>query len=417
MKKDRDTIDDMLHSKLYDFEVETSPEDWDAIEKRLPNFAIKPVQKKWYYWAAAAVAAIAIISSSILWNSIQAPKEGIIQKDLYVQKNENDQPVAPLAKDIHTENSELLAETATRQPISKKSIPQDYKEESIALFSEAEPDNDVFIEKESLIKEDSQEEEVHLYAAQKKSTSHDYDNQEQDKQYQIKAKQPSCRKWRLGMGVGNLSAASNSGGLLLPSFSDAQFQGTPSLLRGNANYLTSSSFKSPEKQNIKHKVPLSFGISTSYQLSERWSLQSGLLYSYLVSEWETNEKIKTNNKQKLHFVGVPVSIAYKLAEWKQVQFYLSAGGKVEFGVGGQLRTDIYSFADEKLKTIAEKERMKNPYFSVNGHIGASYPLLRFLSAYAEVGADYYFDNGSDIETYHSDKPLNIGLQLGLRFNL
>ena len=36
MKKgDRDNIDDLFRSKLYDFEVETAPEDWDAIEKRL----------------------------------------------------------------------------------------------------------------------------------------------------------------------------------------------------------------------------------------------------------------------------------------------------------------------------------------------------------------------------------------------
>ena len=127
--------------------------------------------------------------------------------------------------------------------------------------------------------------------------------------------------------------------------------------------------------------------------------------------------VRTENKQKLHFIGIPVSVAYQLAEWKQIHFYLSAGGKVEVGVGGQLRTDIYSATNEKLKTFAEKERMKEPYFSVNGRIGASYPLLRFLSAYAEVGADYYFDNGSKIETYHSDKPFNFGLQLGLRFGL
>lgn len=29
---DRDHIDDLFRSKLYDFEVETAPEDWEAIE-------------------------------------------------------------------------------------------------------------------------------------------------------------------------------------------------------------------------------------------------------------------------------------------------------------------------------------------------------------------------------------------------
>ena len=40
---------------------------------------------------------------------------------------------------------------------------------------------------------------------------------------------------------------------------------------------------------------------------------------------------------------------------------------------------------------------------------------RFVSAFAEVGASYYFDNGSEIETIHSEKPFNMSLQFGFRF--
>ena len=95
-------------------------------------------------------------------------------------------------------------------------------------------------------------------------------------------------------------------------------------------------------------------------------------------------------------------------------FYASAGGQVELNVAGKVCTDLYSPV-EKLKSVTEKERMKEPYFSVNARVGVSYPIIRFLSAYAEVGADYYFDNGSDVETIHSEKPFYVGLQLGFRF--
>ena len=39
----------------------------------------------------------------------------------------------------------------------------------------------------------------------------------------------------------------------------------------------------------------------------------------------------------------------------------------------------------------------------------------YNSAFGEVGASYYFDNGSDIETIHSEKPFNVSLQFGFRF--
>ena len=75
MKKgDRDNIDDLFRSKLYDFEVETVPEDWDAIEKRLTRPSIPFYRKYKYQWmAAAAVAALLVLSFGIPWNS-QKPR-------------------------------------------------------------------------------------------------------------------------------------------------------------------------------------------------------------------------------------------------------------------------------------------------------------------------------------------------------
>lgn len=415
MKKDRDTIDDMLHSKLYDFEVETVPGDWEAIEKRLPHPSIQPVHRNWYYWAAAAVAAIAIVSSGLLWYGTQEPQEAFDQKELFVQEKQDNQPAVPQDNGTITKEKDLLAEVTFERPVPKKAVFSAKREEPKMTLSEEKSDIENFAIVDDSVNE-SQRHEADLFSSSKEANLQDNKIQERKETAPVKTEQHNNRKWGLGMGVGNLSAASNNGGLFGSSFSDAM-PATPTLLSGNASFLKTEAIKEPVKKNIKHKTPLTFGIGASYKLADRWSLQSGLLYSYMVSEWETNEMVRTENKQKLHFIGIPVSVAYQLAEWKQIHFYLSAGGKVEVGVGGQLRTDIYSATNEKLKTFAEKERMKEPYFSVNGRIGASYPLLRFLSAYAEVGADYYFDNGSKIETYHSDKPLNFGLQLGLRFGL
>jgi hypothetical protein len=48
-------------------------------------------------------------------------------------------------------------------------------------------------------------------------------------------------------------------------------------------------------------------------------------------------------------------------------------------------------------------------------------LLRFVSAYAEAGAGYYFNNGgalfdkmSQMPAIYSEKPLNLTLQAGFR---
>lgn len=71
--------------------------------------------------------------------------------------------------------------------------------------------------------------------------------------------------------------------------------------------------------------------------------------------------------------------------------------------------------DVEILAQSERVRMKEWLWSVNARMGVSYPIIRFVSAFGEVGASYYFDNGSDIETIHSEKPFNVSLQFGFRF--
>ena len=164
---------------------------------------------------------------------------------------------------------------------------------------------------------------------------------------------------------------------------------------------------------MKHKTPVSVGMSVSYSLNNRFALVTGLNYSLLSSSWETTDTYHNKTSQKLHFIGVPLSLSYKIAEWKRFQVYAAAGVMTEVNVSGKLVTKKYMH-----KELYEKEsehiRMKEWMWSVNARAGVSYPLLRFVSLYAEVGADYYFDNGSSIETVRSEKPFNVNLQAGFR---
>lgn len=129
---------------------------------------------------------------------------------------------------------------------------------------------------------------------------------------------------------------------------------------------------------------------------------------------ETGAIYHGETKQKLHFIGIPLFLSYKIAEWKRIQFYAAAGAMTEINVAGKLNAKIF-VENNEIRHEKKHIRMKEWMWSVNARAGASYPLLRFLSVYAEVGAGYYFDNGSDIETIRSEKPFNVNLQAGFRF--
>lgn len=413
MKKgDRDNIDDLFRSKLYDFEVETAPEDWDAIEKRLTRPSIPFYRKYKYQWmAAAAVATLLVLSFGIPWNRQEEELVKIAQEvkqEAEKQMNDNVWVAAV------TENQEAVAEEEEKpkqRSLRPRLLSVNARANNVpAVKASSEVPVDEVITEDIHEDNEEQDEASPVVQAEEQIIEEVQPVQTRtvvEKEEKPTKAEPKPRKWGFGMGAGSLSAGNNSSVNAFALRSSAVTNEYLSLMNA-------SSFEQLPKTDVKHKMPLSFGLSASRYLTDRWSLQAGLSYSYLVSEWTTNKTYRAESEQRLHFLGVPVAVTYKIAEWNRFMFYASAGGQVELNVAGKVCTDLYSPV-EKLKSVTEKERMKEPYFSVNARVGVSYPIIRFLSAYAEVGADYYFDNGSDVETIHSEKPFYVGLQLGFRF--
>ena len=228
-----------------------------------------------------------------------------------------------------------------------------------------------------------------------------------------------ARRWGFGMGGGGYTTGlQGGGGDFNATFirDDSRADLPPyDYGEGTADDALAYHRNETNRIDVKHARPLSFGLGVSYRLSDRWALQSGLTYTCLTSRWRTASIFDGHIRQRLHFVGIPVGVAYRIADWRRVRFYAAAGGAVEWNVAGSLRT-VHSYGTGRRST-EQSQRMKEWQWSTYARTGATYPLLPFLSLYAEVGASYYFDNGSSIETIRSAKPFYLSLQTGLRLGL
>lgn len=401
MEKERDTFDDMFRSKLHDFEVDTIPEDWEAIADRLPVKAPIPFRRTLRYWAAAAVISLLMITGSI-----------------HMFKSEKE--VAPIAERIEKETIKVETEKITASPVAavqqlakvqstyKAAVKVAYTEPGVIssdddLEQQAEvitlPDeNSVVVEKEEVVEE-------HPEIGSANSRSLIADAAPIDK----KEKEASPRKWGFGMGGGSVTAGTNNS-LNTYALKNTMMTDQELLFLNAANFENNTY----PKTNIHHKTPISVGFSVSRYLNNRFALLMGLNYTFLSSTWDVDAPVYYNKTtQKLHFIGIPVSLSYKIAEWNRFQLYAAAGAMTEVNVSGKLITEKYS-GKELYGKERDHIRMKEWMWSVNARAGVSYPLLRFVSLYAEAGVDYYFDNGSSIETVRSEKPFNVSLQAGFR---
>ena len=413
--KERDIWDDLFQSRLKDFEADTDPGDWEAIADRLPGKAPVPLRRTWRYWAAAAVIALSLVPAG---------------KFLYDRYGEGRKETPPIAREISWPSLEeegkeplipgkfLPDRTSVLASTEGKSVRKTERAVS-ALSVKISPvsDRSMFSEDENIPLEkikDSDEIRIEVPRAEKgirvpvsvRNRTFIADAAP------VTRREPArinTRKWGFGMGGGGMSIGADN---LVPQYvTNSSVLKSENLTSLNA---LDASMADPAETDIRHKTPIGFGVSVSRYLNERLSLQTGLTYSFLRSEWSTNNTYHIDNDQRLHFLGIPLSVVYKIAEWNRFMFYASAGGMAEVNVAGKRRMKLYS-DDVEILRQSERVRMKEWLWSVNARVGVSYPIIRFVSAFGEVGASYYFDNGSAIETIHSEKPFNVNLQFGFRF--
>ena len=172
----------------------------------------------------------------------------------------------------------------------------------------------------------------------------------------------------------------------------------------------------PTINKANHHQPIRVGLSLRYAISPRWSLLTGINYSYLQSDFSSyNNRTSTDRKQKLHYIGIPVNLSYTLWQKKKFNLYLIAGAQAEKLVKGQTETTTTQH-NQSTTSNTENVHENKPVFSTNTSLGVEYQLGKFIGLFAEPGVSYYFKNGSGIESSYTEKPFNFNFNLGVRVN-
>lgn len=167
---------------------------------------------------------------------------------------------------------------------------------------------------------------------------------------------------------------------------------------------------------VRHRLPIRTGISFAYRINDRFDIESGVTYTNLTSEIkEGSDNHYLKSEQRLHYVGVPLSLKYHIYSWKRLGLYTSAGILAEKCVSAKLDKE---FILNKKEIDAESGNIpeKPMQWSANISVGVQCGITPSIGLFAEPGVSYYFDDGSDLQTIYKDKPLNFNLNVGLRFS-
>lgn len=383
----RDRFEELFRKRLHDWECEPDSEQWKTIFDFLPlrhtRFSARSIRR-----IAATLTLLLLIGGGFLYHHF-VPETTTVQSRNGIESSDMGQIEIPRLNGLPTgKTTDSIHSIPTRKPTITP----------LKVISTAEHKNsDTLI---SLIAMASQPLKSNFSPVL--ITKH-------TKAGSVK-KQENIRKWHLGMGGGNFNVTGISTGSADHSdyFYNDYLEGNPSKpplsKAGTSPISTHSRLSDLKPDKVKHSSPVSFGISISRMLSERWSFNTGLTYSYLRNRWRYEN---TNNDvlhQRLHMLGIPVSFSYRLTHWER--FYWSSGVTCEMNLTGKLYSSHKS----------QRQRIRGTLWTANTRIGVAYPIIRHISVYAEGGFLWNLTPKSEIQTIRSEHFFNLSGQIGFRLN-
>ena len=161
--------------------------------------------------------------------------------------------------------------------------------------------------------------------------------------------------------------------------------------------------KSSYTEKYKHEIPKSFGVSARFHITDKLSINTGLTYTRYASDRTRMYSYSDyqNDRQYVHYLGIPVRLDWMIVNRKHFNFYLGAG----------VQADKCIYATVGGERLHEKEVL----FGLNGAMGLQFNIVPMVGLYFEPDISYSLNEGS-IQTYRSREPFVVTVRGGLRFN-
>ena len=407
---ERDAFSDIIRQKLEGHQIPVDTGIWDNIEQSLTSKR-KRIKPFWLWISGgAAVAVLALLftlrpltgskdstgitaTSNIQqskWNhgtianssrhKVAQPNK-IILKPIQYKTQTSHQVKSTLAPD-YPPTQAIIRDTTERKEISNTSDKYNYNEEDNVAQISTE-NKDTVSGKTRYMPNSLVEEPVNKPSEKAKSKN----------------------SWLLAASLGSNGSVptdnGNSGSLYLSN---------KNIVAAETNY--TSIMKAADFSNINYLPPLSFGLVVRKELNKVLGLESGLVYTYLLTTFENTGVQRNDARLHLHYIGVPLNLVARLWNNPKWEIYLSGGGMIEKGIQSVYVQNQYT-GNQTITTTAVTN-IDGVQWSVNGSVGTTYKIQRNVGIFFEPRVSYYFENNQPLSA-RTKYPTVIGLTAGVRF--
>ena len=163
-----------------------------------------------------------------------------------------------------------------------------------------------------------------------------------------------------------------------------------------------------------HKMTFRAGFMVNVPLSRHFSVESGLLYTILSADiTSVSGGIEALNKQRIHYLGIPLHAVYTPLSTRHFSCYISAGPMAEFS----FRTDWKTAGSiDGVGTGSASGRLgKNDWlWSLEANAGVQWHPYSKGAFFLQPGISWHFPKEGAQESFYTVHPLAFTLSAGYR---
>lgn len=382
---------------------------WSKIEGKLSSGKKRPLHLWW------AVAGIAAVFAGVLFFTLPFSTR-VSEKVQTVQ-----QKMKPAPASSETIRVETDAQPKEQQQIEQKSAVQSksvlvaaHRPKESAKETETEVE-EIILSTESI--EKSEEKTDKLLDIQSEETPPETEGieptaDETREEKTISAPNDAPKKYQL---IARLGGGAVGGGMFSsdsPQYSDGI--GTPfppgTDLGGGDKY--EGGLQPSDYSEVHHLPPVSASVMVEFPINQTWSVESGLIYTYLISKYGRKNGLEYRGRLYQHYVGIPLNLKANLWQNDLWRVYVLGGGAAEKGITSLYKQEILH-SNRQVHHFKRRADIKG--FQFSGHVAAGfdYKINDNVRIFGEPYLIYYFKNNQPMSSRTED-PLTLGINAGIR---
>ena len=383
-----DALKEIFRRKLESHQIPVDSSDWVVINNRLTGKSLSK-KKLIVMWSAVAASVAILIGLAYLFSNKESDsfsKNPILAEQPYEYwKPTNAQP-APALDSI---SRETIFPPTHESQINKNDYDNNEQKDVKESPASEEPERIVIPRKQP---------EKPLTAQQTGQPQHPVYAKKEKKELLLTA------SFHTNSGIGNNT-------IIQPPLYGANAPGDYAYLRSDI----SNNALIAENTDGEYFAPLSFGLTIQKNISARWGIETGLVYTYLSGTYRWNDFVAFDASQQLHYLGIPVNgMVHLWNNHPKWNVYFSAGAMLEKGLW--MKTVRNQHFPDHVITTTQKSNINGWQWSLNTSVGISYRFANKMKLYVEPRLGYYFDNDQPM-SIRTDRPVSVGIGAGLQYTL